>query len=50
MTKTPNPGSAEAVAAGCLCAIMDNNRGTAPPRPPDGWWINDNCPMHAPTP
>jgi hypothetical protein len=27
MTQTPNPGSAEAVKAGCLCPVMDNHFG-----------------------
>ena len=27
ITDTPNPGSDEAVDAGCLCPVMDNRRG-----------------------
>lgn len=45
---TPNPGSDEAREAGCICAILDNNHGTRPPYPPDGWWITAGCPVHAP--
>jgi hypothetical protein len=45
---TPNPGSDEALALGCECAIMDNNHGKYPPYPPDGWWITMGCPVHAP--
>lgn len=41
----PNPGSKGAVALGCICAVMDNNRGLYPPRPPDGWWITVGCPV-----
>jgi hypothetical protein len=42
----PNPGSDEAIDAGCLCARMDNNRGRHAPFPPDGWWITAGCPIH----
>ncbi len=45
---TPNPGSDEAIAQGCICARMDNNRGKYPPYPPSGWWITGGCPVHAP--
>lgn len=42
-----NPGSEAAIAAGCLCAVMDNNHG-------DGlwfgdeqvFWINGACAIH----
>jgi hypothetical protein len=44
----PNPGSNAALAAGCLCAVMDNNHGQYPPYPPDGWWITVGCPVHEP--
>jgi hypothetical protein len=46
--KTPNPGSREAVARGCTCAVFDNNRGKFPPWPNNGWWITEGCPVHAP--
>lgn len=42
----PNPGSDEAVAAGCSCPVMDNNRGLVPPFAPDAWWITATCPLH----
>lgn len=42
----PNPGSDAAIAAGCICAVMDNNRGKWAPYPPDGWWITKGCPIH----
>jgi hypothetical protein len=45
---TPNPGSREALDAGCACAILDNNHGKFAPWPPDGWWITQGCPVHAP--
>ena len=43
----PNPGSDEAQAMGCRCAVFDNNHGRSAPWPPDGWWINATCPIHA---
>ena len=42
----PNPGTREAVAKGCICAVMDNNHGQRAPYPPDGWWITQGCPQH----
>jgi hypothetical protein len=52
-----NPGSDAARKLGCRCATMDNNHGKYPPYPanpergtPDGWWITEGCPMHAPVP
>lgn len=44
----PNPGSKEALAQGCRCAVLDNNHGLRAPYPPDGWWITGGCPIHAP--
>jgi len=46
--KPPNPGSNAALKLGCRCAVMDNNHGKWSPYPPDGWWISENCPLHAP--
>lgn len=54
--EAPNPGSDAARAAGCRCAVMDNNRGRFPPFPPGspqggatgGWWVTMGCPVHAP--
>jgi hypothetical protein len=46
--KPPNPGSDEAISAGCTCPVMDNNRGTRAPYPPDGWWMVEGCPVHRP--
>lgn len=48
--RVPNPGSGEAVAIGCKCAILDNCHGKRAPYPPDGWWITAGCPVHAPNP
>jgi hypothetical protein len=44
----PNPGSEEARAAGCWCAILDNNHGKFAPDPDGSWWITQGCPVHAP--
>lgn len=44
----PNPGSVEAVKAGCQCAIMDNHYGRGVMV--DGailFWINGSCRLHA---
>lgn len=49
MTLPPNPGSQAAIDLGCTCAVIDNNRGRHPPWPPDGWWITEGCPVHAPS-
>lgn len=43
---TPNPGSAEAVALGCKCAVLDNARGRGDGR--GNFWITESCPVHAP--
>jgi hypothetical protein len=47
--KQPNPGSDEAIEAGCTCAVLDNNHGR-------GFlyggvlafWITSGCPIHSP--
>lgn len=47
--KVPNPGSDEAIEAGCICAVMDNHHGRGFPM--DGktsFWITQCCPLHAP--
>ena len=44
-----NPGSKEAVEAGCLCPIIDNNKGIGAYMRADGqpvWWYNGDCPIH----
>lgn len=47
MIETPNPGSREAFAQGCICPRMDNFNGQTAPWPPDGWWIVEGCPLHS---
>ena len=48
MSDTRQPGSDEAVAAGCICPRMDNCRGKG--RYGDGekygWWMVEGCPLH----
>lgn len=55
MSATPNPGSPEAVAQGCSCAVLDNHHGAGVPWPrPDGkdpyenpsFWISGSCALH----
>ena len=46
----PNPGSDEARKLGCRCPVLDNNHGRTPPWPPDGWWIDEKCLIHASQP
>ena len=41
----PNPGSPEAVEAGCKCPVLDNNHGRG--AIVGGlYWINVCCPLH----
>jgi hypothetical protein len=44
MPDRPTPGHPDAVAAGCLCPIIDNGRGERPG--PWGFVVNGDCPMH----
>ncbi len=46
LERQPNPGSDAARDAGCRCPVLDNGHGRSAPFPPDGWWINEECPMH----
>lgn len=46
-----NPGSDEALDAGCTCPVLDNNHGKRSPWPGkdgagDGWWMLADCPYH----
>jgi hypothetical protein len=46
---TPNPGSDEALAAGCLCPVLDNGHGRGVYTDEAGnplFWINAICPIH----
>ena len=49
----PNPGSAEAIAQGCKCPVLDNGHGKGCGREIDGkpvFWINGECPVHVALP
>jgi predicted CXXCH cytochrome family protein len=49
MAENPNPGSREAVALGCTCAVMDNHHGAGFPWGPEGkicFWMDTDCPLH----
>lgn len=50
---TPNPGTPEAIDAGCTCPVMDNNHGqgvpTRWPEPSEpSFWFSKGCPVHDP--
>ena len=41
-----NPGSDEALDAGCLCAVLDNNHGRGYFGIPNQFVISEDCPLH----
>jgi len=48
-TLTPPPGSAEARALGCRCAVLDNNHGKGFQYTKDGppcYYVSGDCPVH----
>ena len=45
----PNPGSDEALALNCLCAVMDNGHGRGYMGQPNVFVINTDCKLHNPT-
>lgn len=45
-SKTPNPGSDEAVKQGCKCPVLDNARGKGYMGIEGTFWINENCKLH----
>ncbi len=50
----PNPGSDEAIAAGCRCPVMGNGHGEGVyggRKSENGetmFWVSDDCPLHGP--
>ena len=44
--KVPNPGSPEAVEAGCLCPVLDNHYGKGSDKSNTKFWYNSSCPLH----
>lgn len=46
-TGVPNPGSPDAVAKGCRCAVLDNAHGRGfLYRGETDFWITASCPLH----
>lgn len=49
----PNPGTAQAVAQGCTCPVVDNQKGEGIPafgddgKPVRYWWYDTSCPVHS---
>lgn len=52
MNKSPNPGSDEAVKAGCTCPVMDNHAGEGIYEGTKGpfFWLSYDCPLHGANP
>jgi len=47
MSDKPNPGSAEAVAQGCKCPLINNHYGDGVPIEGEPQFrINSECPIH----
>jgi hypothetical protein len=45
--EVPNPGSKEAIAIGCSCPVLDNNKGSGVPAGEDVYfWVRTDCPIH----
>ena len=45
------PGSKEAITAGCVCPVLDNNHGAGikfivKGKEEINYWINADCPLH----
>ncbi len=47
-TEKPNPGSKEAVAAGCICAVTDNEYGRGYMGMAGVFVMTQGCPVHTP--
>ena len=47
-TSSVNPGSPEAIAAGCRCPVIDNCHGRGARCDGSEFFINGDCPVHAP--
>jgi hypothetical protein len=41
-----NPGSPASIVDGCVCPMILNDAGVAPPYPPNGWLVRTDCPLH----
>ena len=47
---TANPGSRLAVTIGCTCPLLDNGHGDDEIGRIRGFYISEDCPVHAPPP
>ena len=45
----PNPGTDEAIKAGCTCPVLDNNHGAGYMGIKGVFVYSGNCPIHKPT-
>jgi hypothetical protein len=45
--EVPNPGSKEAIAAGCICPVLDNSHGRGYYGRADMFIYTVGCPVHA---
>jgi len=50
MTDKPNPGSREAIAAGCTCPVLDNAHGKGYMGVAGTYVYRLGCPVHRPAP
>ena len=46
MTDTPNPGTKEAIEAGCTCPVLDNCRGKGYMGIEGTFVYTEGCPVH----
>ena len=43
----PNPGSEEAIEAGCICPVLDNEHGRGYMGDPNAFVYTKGCPVHS---
>lgn len=46
MSDEPNPGSDDAIEAGCICPVLDNSHGRGFMGQEGIFWITAGCPIH----
>lgn len=46
MSDKPDPGSPEALLAGCTCPVMDNNNGNGMGEEREIYTVDALCPIH----
>lgn len=42
----PDPGSDEAILAGCICPVYDNHHGAGCYDDGEHYWVTPTCPLH----